>query len=473
MAEEFQARICGENWWSIDSTRSVFPLISSSSSPCSVDAGNYRQIDIMDLKETNKSCAEETNNTNNNLVSDSYLGFFDAQKPHKSESSSSASGSGSILIDSTLQMMGFGLNSSTSLSWNQPLLPERNFHSMLQEETVIDSSNSQIQRDWNSPKSFSSDGRSINQVSTFKPTMNQEFSLDQQQSLSSVTSTLLSSSSNRGNFPIGSASYGCPSMLMQRLYEDPDEDNLQPQPQPQQHLSLFTNRSMSYSSKANYGTSSNELSPIWSSKVSTFLKPSPIGKQLPIGLHFSNNTPFWNASAEALHDMRAGHAFAESTFHEGKPNCPSTLLNKLKSEESLNSVSIGKKNVCETALKRPRIETPSTFPTFKVRKEKLGDRVTALQQLVSPFGKTDTASVLHEAIEYIKFLHDQVSVLSTPYMKNGAPIQQKQGCEDTEGSKQDLRSRGLCLVPISSTFPVATETTSDLWTPTLGGSLLR
>lgn len=74
----------------------------------------------------------------------------------------------------------------------------------------------------------------------------------------------------------------------------------------------------------------------------------------------------------------------------------------------------------------------------QVRKEKLGDRVTALQQLVSPFGKvnplsfynpflflhitftlslihlycpqTDTASVLHEAVEYIKYLHDQVNV---------------------------------------------------------------
>uniref|UniRef100_A0ACD5T8V1 Uncharacterized protein n=1 Tax=Avena sativa TaxID=4498 RepID=A0ACD5T8V1_AVESA len=61
------------------------------------------------------------------------------------------------------------------------------------------------------------------------------------------------------------------------------------------------------------------------------------------------------------------------------------------------------------AAKKPRTETPSPMPTFKVRKEKLGDRITALQQLVSPFGKTDTASVLHEAIGYIKFLHDQVA----------------------------------------------------------------
>lgn len=42
--------------------------------------------------------------------------------------------------------------------------------------------------------------------------------------------------------------------------------------------------------------------------------------------------------------------------------------------------------------------------------------------------------------------------------------------KEQEGSKQDLRSRGLCLVPISSTFPVATETTTDFWTPNFGGT---
>ncbi|GMH25177.1 hypothetical protein Nepgr_027020 [Nepenthes gracilis] len=47
---------------------------------------------------------------------------------------------------------------------------------------------------------------------------------------------------------------------------------------------------------------------------------------------------------------------------------------------------------------------------FKVRKEKLGDRIAALHQLVSPFGKTDTASVLTEAIGYIQFLQDQIHV---------------------------------------------------------------
>lgn len=42
--------------------------------------------------------------------------------------------------------------------------------------------------------------------------------------------------------------------------------------------------------------------------------------------------------------------------------------------------------------------------------------------------------------------------------------------DQQEGPKQDLRSRGLCLVPVSSTFPVANETPADFWTPTFGGT---
>lgn len=39
-----------------------------------------------------------------------------------------------------------------------------------------------------------------------------------------------------------------------------------------------------------------------------------------------------------------------------------------------------------------------------------------------------------------------------------------------DGSRQDLRTRGLCLVPISSTFPVTNETPVDFWTPSFGGT---
>nr|XP_004234582.1 transcription factor bHLH112-like [Solanum lycopersicum] len=200
------------------------------------------------------------------------------------------------------------------------------------------------------------------------------------------------------------------------------------------------------------------------------------------------NQDFTNYYSDLLQTL-----FANTDLHEEQPqqqsfNYPSSSINhrqKLKDfvpslpkfdieeigESKLSSIT--KNNTNEQTNKRQRIETPSSLPTFKVRKEKLGDRITALQQLVSPFGKTDTASVLQEAIEYINFLHDQVNVFSNRYMKNGPPTQHQQVKELQEGLKQGLRSKGLCLVPISSTFPLAAETTMEFWTPTLMGTTVR
>ncbi|XP_024965946.1 transcription factor bHLH153-like [Cynara cardunculus var. scolymus] len=80
------------------------------------------------------------------------------------------------------------------------------------------------------------------------------------------------------------------------------------------------------------------------------------------------------------------------------------------------------------------------------RSQKLADKITALQKLVSPYGKTDTASVLQEAHISIKLLHDQIQNL----------LQKTQTSTINDGSLQfqetetGLHNRGLCLVPIST-----------------------
>jgi hypothetical protein len=152
-------------------------------------------------------------------------------------------------------------------------------------------------------------------------------------------------------------------------------------------------------------------------------------------------------------------------------------------------------------IKKARVQ-PSSSSTFKVRKEKLGDRITSLHQLVSPFGKTDTASVLLEAIGYIRFLQSQIEALSMPYLGNGSGnmrqqqspnVQGEMNClfpedpgqllndscmrskgaldhqQDSNDEIKDLKSRGLCLVPLSCTLQVGSDNGADYWAPALGG----
>ncbi|KAL5203067.1 hypothetical protein ABZP36_014019 [Zizania latifolia] len=165
-----------------------------------------------------------------------------------------------------------------------------------------------------------------------------------------------------------------------------------------------------------------------------------------------------------------------------------------------------------SALKKARVQASSSAQsTLKVRKERLGDRITALHQIVSPFGKTDTASVLQETIGYIRFLLSQIEALSYPYlgdangtgpMQNGPAVGERnpglfpeypgqllnhngntgaqqaaaqpaeqQGGE--EEGKKDLRSRGLCLVPVSCTSHFGGDNAADYWAPAPLGGILR
>ncbi|KAG0490511.1 hypothetical protein HPP92_007374 [Vanilla planifolia] len=94
-----------------------------------------------------------------------------------------------------------------------------------------------------------------------------------------------------------------------------------------------------------------------------------------------------------------------------------------------------------------------------LKKDKMGERVAALQRLVSPYGKSDTASVLTEATAYIKFLHEQLQVLSSPYLCS-SPNSKSQ-----TGEWLSLRNRGLCLMPLVTTVLIARSNGADIWAP--------
>ncbi|CAA3015472.1 transcription factor bHLH112-like [Olea europaea subsp. europaea] len=273
----------------------------------------------------------------------------------ESNSNSEGKKSQHPVIDSTLQMMGISFSSSTVTDhWNQDFL---------QGNGISEGNYShikQVNRDsgMNYQQQTGIDSSQINQM---------DWNLKN-----------FSTAAQNSSFPLNSASDSDTSSFLQTLYDTYSD-------RPQQLLSDNA-QAMNFSSAINYPVKSNEFS-------------LSLPKQQPVShLQFSDNSPF----SDALNDNRP------SLFPSTQARFPSSL-NPLGSEAMETSI--------EPSFKRSRIETPSPLPTFKIRKEKLGDRITALQQLVSPFGKTDTASVLQEAIEYIRFLHNQV--LSTTYTKNG------------------------------------------------------
>ncbi|XP_048601802.1 transcription factor bHLH112-like isoform X2 [Brassica napus] len=414
MGDEFQATaaICGSGggaWWS--SPRSVMSPSDHFLSPC---FGATITSDDFGCQENNI----KSRNTckDNNIIS--------GQREADSDS-----GGSTVTIDSTLQMMGLGFSSNSSSDWN---------HTILQEDL-----NSSFLRS------------SQDHGQGFLSTTASPYLLNPACSSSSSTSSS--------------------SSLLRTFYD--------PEPNP-------------YSFVSTTSCSLNNLHASWAN--------NNINPNINSFSANTNSLPFWNSSLTTNLNNTTQNSYVTTPLIIPPRGDDKTKKTRGQSE----SLKRGKYN--EPASKKQRVTTPSPLPNFKVRKENLRDQITSLQQLVSPFGKvndldsiyliiiytnqsfyfhllgqvyldllffflwinfqTDTASVLQEAIEYIKFLHDQVTVLSTPYMKQGAPIHQQQ--QDGNGN-QELRAHGLCLVPISSTFPVANETTADFWTPTFGRNNFR
>ncbi|KAL9274178.1 Transcription factor bHLH113-like protein [Drosera capensis] len=91
-----------------------------------------------------------------------------------------------------------------------------------------------------------------------------------------------------------------------------------------------------------------------------------------------------------------------------------------------------------------------------VRRRAIGEGVAALHRCVCPNnGKTDAATVLHEAKGYIRFLQEQVKVLCFFYLQSQIRSD-CHSCDDgreprdeyTDSPGENLKSKGLCLVPV-------------------------
>ncbi|KAJ4759299.1 basic helix-loop-helix (bHLH) DNA-binding superfamily protein [Rhynchospora pubera] len=171
--------------------------------------------------------------------------------------------------------------------------------------------------------------------------------------------------------------------------------------------------------------------------------------------------------SQRVDSKKAGSEISMARQSSSRSSGMSTESKKRKSEDS-----------SEANSKRPKQQS-STTSKAQVPKVKLLDKIGALQQIVAPFGKTDTASVLLDTFKYIKFLHEQVQLLSDPFIKSLATKDHNAiwgGLEASEKVDQDvdLRSRGLCLIPISCASRICPDNSMpDYWAPPYRSCLFR
>ncbi|XAR50754.1 hypothetical protein NMG60_11005170 [Bertholletia excelsa] len=143
----------------------------------------------------------------------------------------------------------------------------------------------------------------------------------------------------------------------------------------------------------------------------------------------------------------------------------------------------------------------------RLRRERIAERMKALQELVPNANKTDKASMLDEIIDYVKFLQLQVKVLSMSRLGGAAAVaplvadMSSEGAGDCGGGRaagncghaaasnggdgmkmteqqvaklmeedmgsamQYLQGKGLCLMPISLATAISTATCHSRTTP--------
>lgn len=123
MADEYEAEVCGSRWWNIPSRRSMFGGVSLS--PCAsagISDFGWQHGDIFKLPKS--SITTSTDESGGASASDGSVVIQDhIQKQPPPPPPPNQTDSGSLSRDSTLQIMGIGLSSSSSTDdWNRALL---------------------------------------------------------------------------------------------------------------------------------------------------------------------------------------------------------------------------------------------------------------------------------------------------------------------------------------------------------------
>nr|GEY54650.1 transcription factor UNE12-like [Tanacetum cinerariifolium] len=124
---------------------------------------------------------------------------------------------------------------------------------------------------------------------------------------------------------------------------------------------------------------------------------------------------------------------------------------------------------------RPRVQArrgQATNPhsiAKRMRRERIAERIKALQELVPSCNKTDKAAMLDEILDYVKFLRLQVKPAWENWSNDDIEREvAKLMEEDVGAAMQFLQSKAICIMPISLAsliYPTQQPDTSSLVKP--------
>ncbi|KAJ0260362.1 Transcription factor LRL1 [Hirschfeldia incana] len=225
---------------------------------------------------------------------------------------------------------------------------------------------------------------------------------------------------------------------------------------------------------------------------------------MPLSSHHQND----NVDGSSAHVLYSGFSAATGSlpFHirqgsEGGPMHQQGQTQRQPQQQASASADTGgttaspSQSRTKVRARRGQATDPHSIAE-RLRRERIAERMKALQELVPNGNKTDKASMLDEIIDYVKFLQLQVKVLSMSRLGGGASVSSqiseaggsngnassaiagsnqptgnsndglamtehqvaKLMEEDMGSAMQYLQGKGLCLMPISLATAISTAT---------------